>query len=326
MPVFPDLLRPLVILSGAWILPFLSVAAFAEEATVPVTFEVNDAFVKDKALPGVAIELARTKEGAVERSGVTGADGRLAMAVTAGTWFVTYRLKDYVPIVRSETEIRADTRVVTTSLSMNMESEGKAGDRRVRIVLNWGSRQDQVRDADAHVLCPCSKRGAHVFFENMRHQEGDHEASLDVDDTNWGGPETITLLHPIAGEYRYFVHNYSGDPARIGASEIVVRVLVDDAQVGEFRPPADVDQMDWSPFRLLRISDAGIVSIVPFTEAELAKGEDRRSPALPESESLPDDSGGQPPAPSGPLVGVFIAGFLVVGFFVWVVRRARKQP
>lgn len=325
----------LLLFVGAWLLPFVAGTAHAEEGLVRVTFEVNDAFVKDKTLPGVEIELARTKDGPAERSGMTGAEGRLEFEVAVGTWFVTYRRKDYVPILRSPTEIRADTRIVTTSLSMNLESEGKSGQHRIRIVLNWGSGPDQILDADGHVFCPCAMQTAHVFFQVMRHQGGDHEVMLDVDDRDGGGPETITLLPPTAGEYRYVVHDFSGSVSGIGGSDVVVRVLVDDEQSGEFRPPPDVDQRVWRPFRSVQVSRAGDVSILPFTEEELLKGEDRRIPpgipvfsqrqTEPLQVSPPGGAAARPGARQGPLVAVILAGLLVVGLTAWAVNHARKR-
>ena len=170
----------LAILAAAVLLPLLAGVSQAQSPAVKVTFEVNDAFVKSKPLGGVLISMERGAAGVAEHTGFTGADGRLAMIVDSGTWFVTYRLKAYVPVIRSETVLRGGAQVVTTSLSMNLEGEGNAEGRRVRIILNWGSGADQVQDADAHALCPCSLVSPHVFYQARMHEVGTHEVSLDV--------------------------------------------------------------------------------------------------------------------------------------------------
>ena len=123
---------------------------------------------------------------------------------------------------------------MTVSLSRLLEAT-ESGGREVRIILNWGSRADQVEDADSHLACPCGARTGHVYYRNRTHEAPDHKVELDVDDTDWGGPETITLTRPVPGTYLYWVHDYSGPPATLGASDVVVRVVIGAEEAGEFR-------------------------------------------------------------------------------------------
>lgn len=299
-----------------------------------VEFVVNDAFVKGKLLGGVEIGMARAASGAAEHTGFTGANGRLIVTVAPGTWFVTYRLRGYVPVVASETVLRDRVTVVTTSLSMNLESEGTPGGRRVRIVLNWGSGSNQVRDADAHALCPCLPESPHVYYQSRTHVTGTHEVSLDVDDRDWGGPETITLRDPAPGAYRYFVHNFSGE-AQLGASGAVVRVLAGDDQIGEFRVPADAAQRSWRPFKHLQVSASGEVSVVAFDAEELKRGEDREVPAGTSklgsgAESGPPPAGGGNQGAAGEdeqaAVGITIAVMVVVFAIGLGWMASRKKP
>ncbi len=315
---------------------FFSSAALAQETDVQVEFVVNDAFVKGKLLGGVEIRMARAAERASEHTGYTGANGRLIVTVAPGTWFVTYRLRGYVPVVASETVLRDRVTVVTTSLSMNLESEGTPGGRRVRIVLNWGSAAGQVRDADAHALCPCLPESPHVYYQSRTHLAGTHEVSLDVDDRDGGGPETITFRDPAPGAYRYFVHNFSGD-GLLGASEAVVRVLAGDEQIGEFRVPADASQRAWRPFKHIQVAPSGDVSVVAFDGEELKRSEDRAIPAgtskfRSSEEVVPGASPGGVSSPGAPAtddqseVGIIIA-VLGASFAIGLGWKAsRKRP
>ena len=57
--------------------------------------------------------------------------------------------------------------------------------------------------------------GPHVYYKSRSTKPGT-TSELDVDDTDWGGPETITLTNPAKGSYLYWVHDYSGPPACSG--------------------------------------------------------------------------------------------------------------
>lgn len=69
----------------------------------------------------------------------------------------------------------------------------------LRIVLSWGY---SPQDLDSHISYP----GNHICY----HHKTGSLASLDVDDVNGYGPETITVERKAQGhKYVYAVHNYS---------------------------------------------------------------------------------------------------------------------
>jgi hypothetical protein len=152
--------------------------------------------------------------------------------------------------------------------------------RDVRIVLNWGSQPDQVKDADSHLACACGAAERHVFYRSRTHQAADHKAELDVDDTDWGGPETITISDPVKGSYLYWVHDYSGSgpPAVLGASELVVRVLIGSEEKGEFRVYKGLTRRAWRPFKAVEVGAGGLPLLVRWSEDEIAEGLDLRVP------------------------------------------------
>jgi len=271
----------------------------AEPATPPpvtVRFELNDAQVKGRALEGVAVSVSPAAGGGEIASGRTGGDGRWTTRLPPGTYEVSYRLEGYVPYTSGGTEVREDGQLVTVSLSRLLEAT-ESGGREVRVILNWGSRPDQVRDADSHLVCPCNAGGGHVSYRNRTHEAADHKVELDVDDTDWGGPETVTLTRPVPGTYLYWVHDYSGPPATLGASDVVVRVVIGAEEAGEFRVFKGITKRAWRPFKAIEVGRDGRPTLVRFTEDEIAEAADL---AVPAGLQPPETVSTAPPAPSSP--------------------------
>jgi hypothetical protein len=77
-----------------------------------------------------------------------------------------------------------------------------------RIVLTWGANPT---DLDAHFTGPTSTAGTrfHVYYSDQGNATAEPFATLDVDETDGFGPETITLVQQRNGVYRYSVHDYS---------------------------------------------------------------------------------------------------------------------
>jgi hypothetical protein len=222
-----------------------------------------------------------------------------------------------VPYTSEATEVREAGQLVTVSLSRLVEATTSGGGRDVRIILNWGSRRDQVKDADSHLACACGSPDSHVFFRARRHEGYGHRVELDVDDTDWGGPETITISSPLNGSYVYWVHDYSGPPAVLGTSDLVVRVLVGSEQKGEFRVPKGLTRRSWRPFKAIQVAGDGPPTLVAFSEDELAEGLDLAVPV----ELQPPD----PPPGSGALSLACPAAALVIGLAIFVAQRRRRR-
>jgi hypothetical protein len=294
-------------------------AARAQTAAegVEVRFELNDAQVKGRQLPGVLVRVSRLGGGGEVASGETGTDGGWATRLAPGTYEISYRLAGYVPYTSEATELRGDGQLVTVSLSRMLEATEGAG-RDVRIILNWGSRPDQVRDADSHLACACGAADRHVFYRNRRHAGAGHSVELDVDDTDWGGPETITLTSPPNGSHLYWVHDYSGPPAVLGTSDLVVRVLIGSEQVGEFRIYRGLTRRAWRPFKAIEVAGEGRPTLVRFSEDEIAEGQDLAVPA--------DLQPPEPPAASGtPSLACPLAAVGLIVLMIVLGRRRRRR-
>jgi hypothetical protein len=298
----------------------LAISGAAQEPAAEsftVTFQLNDAFVKDRQLAGVRVSIAGGPGEEIFNSGETDAGGRYTTALAPGTYAVSYALAGYVPIGDSETVIHSDGQVVTTTLSMMLEAEGGSAARRIRIILNWGSDPAQVKDADSHLICPCESPPPHVYYADQVHSGDQHSAELDVDDIDWGGPETITISDPLPGRYQYWIHNYSGPPARLGDSDVVVRVLFDDTVAAELKLSGEAAD-EWRPFAEIAVGDDLQPRIVAFTADQLAAGDDYRAPdgfASPQAE------------PGNPIFGLGLLIFIVTHTIIAIVfiRRFRRR-
>ncbi len=110
------------------------------------------------------------------------------------------------------------------------------GNEQVRFVLRWGDQESGASaDLDSHLIGPAyqGKGEFHTWFSNrtysvMNEGETIQCADLDVDDTTWEGPETSTIYLKEAGEYRFYVHDYTNrydwDSEQMGKSSATVEV------------------------------------------------------------------------------------------------------
>jgi len=211
--------------------------------------------------------------------GETGSEGRFTATLEAGVYRVSYGLPGYVPVVDTEVEVRGDRQLVTTTLSRMLEAALPGSAPTVRIILNWGSEPSQARDLDSHFYAASFEPPGHVYFGEKAASSGDQEIDLDVDDVDWGGPETVTLKNLAAGSYLYWVYNYSGE-APLGEADVVVRVLYDDAVQAEYRIPPEVSERSWRPMKALEVGSDLRPRLVKWSEAELAAGLHRETPMV----------------------------------------------
>ena len=77
----------------------------------------------------------------------------------------------------------------------------------IRMVLNWGSTPS---DLDSHLKTPeIEGTTHHISYSNRGSAESAPYVTLDVDDTNGFGPETITIKQSFSGNYVYYIYQYS---------------------------------------------------------------------------------------------------------------------
>ncbi|UOE82327.1 tandem-95 repeat protein [Vibrio splendidus] len=108
----------------------------------------------------------------------------------------------------------------------------------MRIVVTWG---DSPRDMDNHLWLYDTENGSeldHIYYRDMSHDLGEgNVVQQDVDDTNGGGPETITIPNYQDADMHYSVHNYTSRSWDVdGVEDVQVQVFVGDTLVETFSP------------------------------------------------------------------------------------------
>jgi uncharacterized protein YfaP (DUF2135 family) len=125
-------------------------------------------------------------------------------------------------------------------------------DGQMRIVLTWGK---QPADLDAHLEGPLSgEQRFHVFHKQKGDLKSREFVSLDVDDRDGEGPETMTVLGVKPGKYHFFVHapETSGNESRVFSESNAEVKLYHGGQTYRFRASSE------SPGNLWRVCDIEI--------------------------------------------------------------------
>jgi len=77
----------------------------------------------------------------------------------------------------------------------------------IRMILNWGPSPS---DLDSHLKTPeIEGQTHHISYGNRGSADSAPFVTLDVDDTNGYGPETITIKQSFSGTYVYYIYQYS---------------------------------------------------------------------------------------------------------------------
>ncbi|PQE00424.1 hypothetical protein CYL16_12470 [Mycobacterium sp. EPG1] len=105
----------------------------------------------------------------------------------------------------------------------------------VKIILTWGASPS---DLDSHLTGPPSGRGTsrfHTYYMQRTYfQDGQYGSTerlavdLDYDDTTSYGPESTTIRNLVAGDYYFYVHDftnrYSDNSSELSRSGVTVKV------------------------------------------------------------------------------------------------------
>lgn len=213
------------------------------------------------ALTGLPISGATVRVDGSTVSATTGADGRFVLAgAPSGTRILRTSANGFITETRTITVIANGT--VDQSIAL---TPGRPGGE-ITIVLTWGG---QPPDLDAHLSGPNRSGGRfHIFYANAAEPLPSPYATLDVDDVSSFGPETITIARDpatglfVAGEYRYWVHNFSTTP-EFDVSNARVTVNSGGAQLGDFNVPGGAAGLDIWRVVNLTVDPAGNVSLTP---------------------------------------------------------------
>lgn len=157
-------------------------------------------------------------------------------------------------LIESEGHVATKTHFSTTdgavqtppAYSVARVVEGEGGS--IKVVLNWGFLP---ADLDLHVFSGTR----HVYFSNM-HSSGSDDIDLDRDDTDYEGPETITV-HNRNEEavYKFYIHDYSNgsypSSSILSQSGARVQLTIDNVYIDTFTVPTETEGVWWHIFDIV---------------------------------------------------------------------------
>ena len=124
-----------------------------------------------------------------------------------------------------------------------------------KITLNWGLNPE---DLDSHLFIEDTDNNkSHVYFGNKAVTLNNALLYLDVDDVTSYGPEVISIPEfPVAGKYKYYVHNYSETP-EVEPASTRVEVIYNNQQF-LFTPPLSGITLWWHVADFDKLADGTI--------------------------------------------------------------------
>lgn len=222
-------------------------------STVTASGSFNGHFVDATTrghIPSVTLAIrsgVNSTTGATVQQFTTDTTGAYNTQLAPGTYTITGSAPGYVGA--------AVTVAVTGGSTLNnfdiVVSPAATGNT-IRIVLTWSA---QPEDLDSHLLIPVNQTPNEVAYYQVTVVDNTTQqvlGTLDHDEVNGFGPETITIPSQIAGTYHYFVHHYSGSSS-IGATAPTVDVYRGATQIAHYVAPPNQgcgEDDIWSVFDL----------------------------------------------------------------------------
>ncbi len=151
-----------------------------------------------------------------------------------GEYAVDVLRQGYVTSQRSQVKV-AVGRVENENVALTPPvAEGQ-----FRITMSWtGAAPDAVSDVDSYLQIPDAAQL--VSFRNKGQEVAG--AHLDRDDTDWVGPETVTIRSILSGTYRYYVNNFNlrNNEKALGNSMVSIQVYKGSQLVKTYRVPPGI--------------------------------------------------------------------------------------
>jgi hypothetical protein len=190
--------------------------------------------INNAAISGVLVNILNSTTGAVVAQGTTDTLGNYTISnIALGTYSAQFSIGGFstYSISSPGAVVGGKSYNVNAALSPSMPTG------QVRIVLSWTAQKTgAVRDVDSYLLEPGTAANAPVYWFS---RNGAY-SNLDVDQTQWVGPETVTITNLAAvGTFTYYIANWS-DPsiaAALGNSNVVVTVYNSSGLIKQYHVP-----------------------------------------------------------------------------------------
>jgi len=176
-------------------------------------------------------------------------NGRYSIELPAGNYTVTAKADGYITstgyAVSYGDDITNENQDIVISPNMIQ------GESFLRFVLTWG---DRPYDLDSHLTGFAQNQRIHTYYGNkIEYYNSDKFSTLDVDDIDSFGPETITINNLVEGRYNYYVHDYTNrgitSSPQLGLSGAMVHVYDSYGKnLKTFNVPVDQNGTVWHVF------------------------------------------------------------------------------
>lgn len=208
-----------------------------EEAEGEVRGYIQDAVTGKGMTATIKVRARGSRSGQTIDEFSSERDGGYTFAGAQGTYTLEVSANGYTTEYIDAEIIRGQVKTGKSIVLSPLVGEGE-----VRIVLTWGSSPS---DLDSHAEGRSSSgSNFHIFFQN---QSVNAIGTLDVDDRNGFGPETITITDADAA-FTYYVVDFTQSSA-IGSSNATVKVyLPGNSQAVVYTVPAGTGNT-WEVFR-----------------------------------------------------------------------------
>lgn len=210
--------------------------------------QVRDA-LNAEGIPGALVSITNVKGEAAIKPLTSTPDGSFIMPdLPPGTYKVKATAEGYIDADQEFTVVANEAKTIDLLLS------GVLSESTFRAVLSWGKAP---LDLDAHMKVIDVVSGlvvSDIYYDNYMFQDANVKASLDIDNVDGLGPETITFTMPTLGKYKlqFFVNNYMGFDGAKG--DINVRLFKGRAMLGSYTLPAGSPGLtgfwNWSAFEI----------------------------------------------------------------------------
>lgn len=230
------------------LIPFLCFGVMAK-AQSNKTIKVLDATVKDAVVAGADVYIQ--KNGSQTVLGKTNNDGEI---VTGRSFnddeetLIIIKKQGYSTLV-----VKCPCQGYTYALSPSLANDGS-----LRVVLSWGQ---QPADLDIHAVFD----NQHIYYGN---KEG-RKASLDVDDRDGYGPETITISERTADIYGFLVRDYTNRKSKnyeLANSNAKVFLYRGDSLIKTYYVPEGTKGNLWRVFTIDRYNRITDYNTMEYTD------------------------------------------------------------
>lgn len=205
-----------------------------EEKTASQSGRIINAVTGGGVRATLNVRAERQKTGTILASVVSGSNGLYQLDLAPGRYMLEVTASGFIS---DYFEITVKENGALTNENYTISPELNEGE--IRIVLEWKANPQDLDSYLEGTMADGTRVGINYRNRSQRDRNGNEIASLDVDDTNGYGPETITITN-LSGDFRYFVQDFRNEGV-LGEYGATVKVYMpEESSPTVIQAPSDV--------------------------------------------------------------------------------------